>query len=85
VKDLRSGRVYISSQNHGYHVAIPPPQAEITHVSLSDQTIEGMAIRSLGIQSVQFHPEASPGPVENSYLFDEFLNLAKGACDYALK
>ena len=77
VKDLAKNKVYITSQNHGYHVSQMPTDFEVTHISMNDQSIEGMRHRNLPVFSVQFHPEASPGPVESGYLFDEFLALAK--------
>lgn len=76
VKDIRKNRVYITSQNHGYHVDQMPQHVDVTHRSLNDNTVEGMCHQTLPIFSVQFHPEASPGPVESSYLFDEFLTYA---------
>lgn len=76
VKDIAKNRVYITSQNHGYHVDSLPEAALVTHRSLNDNTVEGMKHKTLPIFSVQFHPEASPGPVESSYLFDEFLTYA---------
>ena len=82
VKDCRSGRVYISSQNHGYAVdekSLEGLPLEVTHRSVNDGTVEGMRHTELPIFSVQYHPEASPGPDDNNYLFDEFWQLlAKG-------
>lgn len=75
VKDLIKDKVYITSQNHGYHVSELPNMFEVTHVSMHDQSVEGMRHKNLPVYSVQFHPEASPGPVESAYLFDEFLDL----------
>ncbi|WP_138206183.1 glutamine-hydrolyzing carbamoyl-phosphate synthase small subunit [Haloimpatiens lingqiaonensis] len=75
VKDLERNRVYITSQNHGYVVKEMPENMVVTHVSLNDGSIEGMRSIKQRIFSVQYHPEASPGPIENQYLFDEFLNL----------
>ncbi len=75
VKDLTDGRVSITSQNHGYYVSEIPEGAVVTHTSLNDRTVEGLAYPELSILSVQYHPEASPGPDENSYLFDRFLKL----------
>ncbi len=76
VKDLAGGRVHITSQNHGYYVNKLPEEMEITHVSLNDGTIEGMKHKSLPIFSIQFHPEACPGPEDNNYIFDEFMRYA---------
>lgn len=78
VKNLNSGRVEITSQNHGFCVdmdTLPPGEVEITHVNLNDQSLEGMRHRRLPVFSVQYHPEASAGPHDSSYLFDEFINL----------
>ncbi|EOC99593.1 carbamoyl phosphate synthase small subunit [Caldisalinibacter kiritimatiensis] len=75
VKDLNSNRVYITSQNHGYVVKDLPEEMIKTHINLNDSTIEGMRHKTLPIYSVQFHPEASPGPMDTGYIFDEFLDL----------
>ena len=77
VKNLSNNKVEITSQNHGYQIdkATVPTCFKITHVSLFDNSIEGLKHKSLPIFSVQYHPEASPGPTESSYLFQEFLNL----------
>ena len=76
VKYLPTGKVEITAQNHGFCVdidSIKDPDIEITHINLNDQTLEGMRHRTLPILSVQYHPEASPGPHDASYLFDEFI------------
>lgn len=73
VKDLEENKVYITSQNHGYYVSKLPEGMKITHKSLNDNTIEGMRHETLPIFSVQFHPEASPGPSDMNYIFDKFL------------
>jgi carbamoyl-phosphate synthase small subunit len=70
--------VEITAQNHGFCVdaeSIKDPDVEMTHINLNDRTLEGMRHRSLPILSVQYHPEASPGPHDSNYLFDEFLRL----------
>lgn len=77
VKDYLQNKVYITSQNHGYYVNVIPQGFEETHVSMNDQTLEGMRQIDQKIMSVQFHPEASPGPEEAQALFDAFLKLAK--------
>ncbi len=77
VKDLASGKVYITSQNHGY--AIDPDLLkdgmEVAHVNLNDGTVEGLRHRELPIFSIQYHPEASPGPTDSAYFFREFVGL----------
>ena len=81
VKDLRTGKVTISSQNHGYAVKEDSLQGlplEVTHINVNDGTVEGMRHKELPIFSVQYHPEASPGPDDNMYLFDEFWNMMRG-------
>ncbi|MDW8122882.1 MAG: glutamine-hydrolyzing carbamoyl-phosphate synthase small subunit [Armatimonadota bacterium] len=81
VKDLRTGRVYITTQNHGYSVdeqSLIGSGAEVTHINLNDGTVEGLAHQELKVLSVQYHPEASPGPLDNGYIFDEFLSLVTG-------
>lgn len=77
VKNLLTGQVEITAQNHGFAVDLEslPPEFEITHINLNDQTLEGMRHRHLPVFSVQYHPEASPGPHDASYLFQDFLTL----------
>jgi carbamoyl-phosphate synthase small subunit len=78
VKNLLNGKVEITTQNHGFCVdmdSLPVGQVEITHVNLNDQSLEGMRHRRLPIFSVQYHPEASAGPHDAAYLFDEFITL----------
>jgi carbamoyl-phosphate synthase small subunit len=80
VKDLRTGKVEITSQNHGF--AVEPgsldADAEITHLNLNDDTVEGLAHRRVPAFSVQYHPESSPGPRDARYLFDRFIDLLDG-------
>jgi carbamoyl-phosphate synthase small subunit len=78
VKDLRTGKVEITSQNHGFCVdirSLENKDVELTHINLNDETLEGMRHRKLPVYSVQYHPEASPGPHDSTYLFDNFLTL----------
>ena len=78
VKYLINGRVHITAQNHGYAVdeaSLVGLDLEVTHRAVNDDTIEGMRHRSLPIFSVQFHPEASPGPDDSEYLFEQFICL----------
>jgi len=82
VKDLISGRVYITSQNHGFAIeegSFGDPDVIVTHKNVNDQTVEGLAHRSLSAFSVQYHPEASPGPNDSGYLFDRFLERISGS------
>ena len=77
VKDLATGKVEITSQNHGF-VVVPeslPKDAEVTHVSLFDGSNEGIRLKGKPVFSVQYHPEASPGPQDSQYLFDRFVKL----------
>lgn len=78
VKNLLQGRVHITSQNHGYAVeeaSLKDLDFDITHRSVNDNTVEGMRHKNLPVFSVQYHPEASPGPDDSTYLFDEFMAL----------
>ena len=80
VKDLQTGRVYISSQNHGYVVDTDKLDANIAvpaFINVNDGTNEGLAYTGKNIFTVQFHPEACPGPQDSSYLFDRFINMMK--------
>lgn len=75
VKDLDQGRVFITAQNHGFAVTEEslPEELAVTHRNLNDHTVEGFASREVPLLSVQYHPEASPGPHDSHYVFHEFL------------
>jgi len=79
VRDLATGKVYITAQNHGY--AIDPDTLkeglEVSHINLNDSTVEGLRHRDLPILAIQYHSEAAPGPLDNMYLFDRFLEMVK--------
>lgn len=81
VKNLTTGKSEITSQNHGFAVKMDSlessDKAEITHINLNDQTVEGLKLKNKSAFSVQYHPESSPGPHDSTYLFDDFLNLIK--------
>ena len=81
VKDLATGKVEITSQNHGFVVDADslPAGVRATHVSLFDQTLEGLALEGKPVFSVQYHPEASPGPQDSHHLFDRFVGLMEHA------
>jgi len=81
VQDLATSRVAITTQNHNFAVnmeSIPGKAAEMTHINLNDQTVEGMRHKELPIFSLQYHPEAAPGPHDARYLFRRFLDLVEG-------
>lgn len=86
VKDMETGKVYITSQNHGFAVK-PESNKELrfTHFNVNDGTVEGMKHKELPIFSVQYHPEASPGPHDSNFLFSEFMKIvrsnSRGGCN----
>ena len=81
VKDLESGRVHITAQNHGYAVDADnlPAGLEVSQINLNDNTVEGLRHRELPLFTIQYHSEASPGPKDNEYLFDRFLAMVDDA------
>ena len=80
VKDVRTGRVHITSQNHGYIIdeSTLPKNVIVTHRNLHDNTLEGFAYPEKNLFCVQYHPEASPGPSDNLYLFEQFVKMMEG-------
>jgi carbamoyl-phosphate synthase small subunit len=79
VKDLETGRVYVTAQNHGYAVDADglPNELVVSHINLNDKTIEGLRHRDLPIMTIQYHSEASPGPHDSEYLFDRFVSMVR--------
>ena len=79
VRDLADGRIHITAQNHGY--ATDPDSLkgglEVTHINLNDGTVEGLRHKELPIFSIQYHSEASPGPLDNTYLFEKFIQMVR--------
>lgn len=79
VKDYTTGRVYITSQNHNYALEKDfSNEITITHLNVNDSTVEGFRHNSLPIISVQYHPEAAPGPQDSAYIFDDFIKMMEG-------
>ncbi len=80
VRELETGRVLITAQNHNYAVEEPslPREVDITHVNLTDGTVEGLAHHGLNVEAVQFHPEAAPGPNDAAGLFERFARRLRG-------
>ena len=80
VKDLTTGRVEITSQNHGFCIdtgSLPKNEVEVTHINLNDNSLEGMCHKKYPAFSVQYHPEHAPGPHDSVYLFDQFVNMMR--------
>lgn len=80
VKDVKNNKVNITSQNHGYYVvaeSVDSKLAEISHINLNDGTVEGIRYKNENIETVQFHPEACPGPEDTAYIFDDFIKKFK--------
>ncbi|HIE34153.1 MAG TPA: glutamine-hydrolyzing carbamoyl-phosphate synthase small subunit [Candidatus Altiarchaeales archaeon] len=78
VMDIKTRKVYITSQNHGFAVdseTMKDANLEVTHINLNDNSVEGLRHKELSVIAVQYHPEAHPGPWDNYYLFDEFLSI----------
>jgi len=80
VKNLHTGKIEITSQNHGFAIdpdSLSRQSVEITHINLNDYTVEGLEHKEIPLFSVQYHPEASPGPHDSTYLFNKFMDLMK--------
>ncbi|MYE53859.1 MAG: glutamine-hydrolyzing carbamoyl-phosphate synthase small subunit [Chloroflexi bacterium] len=77
VKDLQTGLVHITAQNHGYAVDANtlPQEVEVSHININDNTVEGLRHNSLPVITIQYHSEASPGPLDNEYMFDRFMEM----------
>lgn len=80
VKDLMTGRTFMSSQNHGYAIladSLESLDAKVSHINMNDGTVEGISYSKINAFSVQFHPEAGPGPHDTAFLFDRFIDMMK--------
>ena len=88
VKNLETGKIEITSQNHSYAVdesSLEGTDLTITHINLLDKTVEGVACEKDRIYSVQYHPESAPGPQDSGYLFDHFMQMMKEGKAHAEK
>lgn len=83
IKDLTTGKIEITSHNHGFAVAAAslPAEIEVTHINLNDQTVAGLRHKTLPVFSVQYHPESAPGPHDSEYLFERFVGLMEASVD----
>ena len=83
VKDLQTGLVHITAQNHGYAVDADslPSEVEMSHININDGTLEGLRHKSLPVMTIQYHSEASPGPLDNEYMFDRFIEMIEDAAN----
>ncbi len=82
MKNLLSGKCEVTTQNHGFAVRMDElkasDKASLTHTNLNDETVEGLKVHGKKAFSVQYHPEAAPGPHDSRYLFDDFIRLMEG-------
>ena len=84
LKNLRTGRIEITSQNHSYAVdedSLANTRLKVTHLNLLDHTVEGVACEEDRVFGVQYHPESAPGPQDSVYLFDQFIKMMEGTED----
>jgi carbamoyl-phosphate synthase small subunit len=81
IKDLSNDKIEIAAHNHGFAVEAEslPPEVEITHINLNDDTVAGLKHKQLPVFSVQYHPESAPGPHDSEYLFERFVELMRRA------
>ena len=86
VKNLETGKIEITSQNHSYAVddkSLDATDLTLTHINLLDKTVEGVECKKDKVFSVQYHPESAPGPQDSTYLFEKFIETMKGAKENA--